>query len=61
MVTLAIPWLVLDRLGSATLAGLVLAAASLPPLFIAPLSGWMVDHIGRARDRHRPRAAQRHP
>ncbi len=47
MVTIAIPWLVMERLGSATLAGLVLAAASLPPLFIAPLSGWMVDHIGR--------------
>ena len=47
MVTLAIPWLVMERLGSATLAGFVLAAASLPPLFIAPLSGWLVDHIGR--------------
>lgn len=47
MVTIAIPWLVMERLGSATLAGLVLAAASLPPLFIAPVSGWMVDHIGR--------------
>ena len=32
MVTLAIPWLVMERLGSATLAGFVLAAASLPPL-----------------------------
>jgi MFS family permease len=39
----------MERLGSATLAGLVLAAASLPPLFIAPLSGWLVDHIGRLR------------
>jgi len=47
MVTIAIPWLVMERLGSAALAGLVLAAASLPPLFIAPVSGWMVDHIGR--------------
>ncbi|MFO0336863.1 MAG: MFS transporter [Pseudomonadota bacterium] len=47
MVTIAIPWLVMERLGSATLAGVVLALASLPPLLIAPVSGWMVDHVGR--------------
>ncbi len=47
MVTLAIPWLVLERTGSAAFAGLVLAVSSLPPLLLAPFGGWLVDHIGR--------------
>jgi MFS family permease len=47
MVTLAIPWLILERTGSAAFAGLVLAVSSLPPLLLAPFGGWLVDHIGR--------------
>ena len=47
MVTLAIPWLILERTGSAAFAGLVLAISSLPPLLLAPFGGWLVDHIGR--------------
>lgn len=47
IVMIAIPWLVLEESGSAAFAGVVLAAASLPPLLIAPLSGWMVDRFGR--------------
>ena len=47
MVTLAIPWLILERTDSAAFAGLVLAISSLPPLLLAPFGGWLVDHIGR--------------
>ena len=47
MVTLAIPWLIMERTGSAAFAGLVLAISSLPPLLLAPFGGWLVDSIGR--------------
>lgn len=47
MVTLAIPWLILERTGSAAFAGVVLAVSSLSPLLLAPFGGWHVDHIGR--------------
>lgn len=49
MVTIAIPWLVMDRFDSPKVAGLVLAAASLSPLLITPFSGWLIDHLGRRR------------
>jgi len=47
MVTITLPWLVLERTGSSAFAGLVLAVSSLPPLLVAPFGGWLVDHIGR--------------
>ena len=47
MVTITLPWLVLERTGSAAFAGLVLAISSLPPLLVAPFGGWLVDHVGR--------------
>lgn len=47
IVTIAIPWLVMDRFDSPKVAGLVLAASSLPPLLITPFAGWLVDRFGR--------------
>ena len=45
----AIPWLVLERTGQATAAGLVGAATALPLLASALFSGSMVDTFGRRR------------
>lgn len=47
VVTIAIPWLVLDRTDSVAAAGLAVAISSLPGILAAPLSGWAVDHFGR--------------
>ncbi len=47
VVVLAIPWLVLQRTGSLTAAGLVAALSSLPGVVSSPLAGWAVDHFGR--------------
>ena len=47
VVTIAVPWLVLDRTGSVAAAGLVAAVSALPGILAAPLSGWAVDHFGR--------------
>lgn len=47
VVALALPWLVLDITGSATAAGTVAAASALPALVSAPLTGWLIDHLGR--------------
>ena len=47
VVTIAIPWLVLDRTGSVAAAGLVAAISALPGILAAPISGWAVDHFGR--------------
>ncbi|MGI9196471.1 MAG: MFS transporter [Candidatus Nanopelagicales bacterium] len=47
VVTIAIPWLVLDRTGSVAAAGLVAAISALPGILAAPLAGWAVDHFGR--------------
>lgn len=47
IIMLTIPWLVLERTDSPAFAGLVLALSALPALLASPLSGWMVDHIGR--------------
>lgn len=49
IVTVAIPWLVLERTGNAALAGLV-AAASLGPLAISAfLGGAIIDRFGHKR------------
>ncbi|MGN6032320.1 MAG: MFS transporter [Thermomicrobiales bacterium] len=45
----ALPWLVLERTGSATAASIVAAASSVPLLFASILSGTVVDRIGRKR------------
>lgn len=47
VVTIAVPWLVLDRTGSVAAAGAAVAISSLPGIVAAPLSGWAVDHFGR--------------
>lgn len=47
VVMLTIPWLVLERTGSAASAGLVAAVSALPALVAAPLAGWLVDRFGR--------------
>ena len=47
VVTIAIPWLVLQRTGSVTAAGLVAALSALPGIVASPLAGWAVDHFGR--------------
>ena len=47
IVMIVIPWLVLQRTGSAAYAGLVVAAASLPGIAVAPLVGAAVDRFGR--------------
>ena len=47
IVMIVIPWLVLERTGSAAYAGLVVAAASLPGIVVAPLVGAAIDRFGR--------------
>ncbi len=47
MVTIAIPWLILQNFDSPALAGLVVAISSLPPLLMAPFAGWLIDKFGR--------------
>ncbi len=47
VVTIAIPWLVLQRTGSVTAAGLVAALSALPGIIASPLAGWAVDQFGR--------------
>jgi MFS family permease len=47
VVMLAFPWLVLQETGSAAAAGAVAAISALPALLAAPLTGWLVDRLGR--------------
>jgi len=47
LVMIVIPWLVLDRTGSAAAAGLAGALAGLPGIVVAPLVGAAVDRLGR--------------
>ena len=47
IVVITVPWLVLERTGSPTFAGLVAAVSALPAIFVSPLGGWLADHIGR--------------
>ncbi|MGN9811860.1 MFS transporter [Micromonospora sp. BQ11] len=47
--TVALPWLVLERTGSATAAGVVAAATALPLLLSSLFAGTVVDLIGRRR------------
>lgn len=43
----ALPWLVLERTGSATMAGVVAAATAVPLVLVALVSGTVVDLVGR--------------
>jgi MFS family permease len=47
VVMITIPWLVLERTGSAAVAGLVVAVASLPAIVAAPVVGYAIDRLGR--------------
>lgn len=47
IVMITVPWLVLERTGSAASAGLVVAAASVPGIVVAPLVGIAIDRFGR--------------
>ena len=47
VVIIAIPWLIIDRTGSAATAGLAGALAGLPGIAVSPLVGAMVDRLGR--------------
>ena len=47
--TVALPWLVLERTGSATAAGLLAAITAVPTMIAALLSGTVVDKVGRRR------------
>ena len=47
VVLIVIPWLVLDRTGSAAAAGIVAALSALPGIFVSPLIGVVIDRVGR--------------
>lgn len=47
VVMVVIPWLVLERTGSAAAAGLVGALSGLPGIVVSPVAGVLVDRIGR--------------
>lgn len=47
LVMVAIPWLILERTGSAAAAGLAGALAGLPGIVVSPLVGALVDRLGR--------------
>lgn len=47
VVTIVIPWLVLERTNSVAAAGLVAALSAVPGILAAPLAGWAVDRFGR--------------
>jgi MFS family permease len=47
--SVALPWLVLERTGSAATAGVVAAATAVPLVLVALFSGTVVDLVGRRR------------
>ncbi len=49
VVAIAVPWLVLERTGSAALAGFAGAAAIAPIVFSAVFGGALIDRIGKRR------------
>jgi MFS family permease len=46
---ITVPWLIFERTGSATQAGLVVAVSSIPGIIISPFVGALIDHYGRKR------------
>lgn len=47
LVLIVIPWLILERTGSAAAAGLAGALTGIPGIVVAPLVGTLVDRLGR--------------
>lgn len=47
LLLVVVPWLVLERTGSAAAAGLAAALAGLPGIVVAPLVGAVIDRLGR--------------
>lgn len=47
VVLIVIPWLVLDRTGSALAAGTTAALSALPGIFVSPMIGAVIDRLGR--------------
>jgi len=47
LVMVVVPWLILERTGSAATAGLAGALAAIPGIVVAPLVGVLVDRVGR--------------
>jgi MFS family permease len=47
LVMVVVPWLILERTGSAATAGLAGALAAVPGIVVAPVVGVLVDRIGR--------------
>lgn len=47
LILVVLPWLILELTGSPSFTGIVAAASALPALLMAPLAGWLVDHVGR--------------
>jgi MFS family permease len=46
---ITIPWLIFERTGSATQAGIVVALSAIPGIVISPFVGALIDHYGRKR------------
>ena len=46
---ITVPWLIFERTGSATQAGIVVALSAVPGIFISPFVGALIDHYGRKR------------
>jgi MFS family permease len=46
---ITVPWLIFERTGSATQAGLVVAVSAIPGIIISPFVGALIDHYGRKR------------
>jgi MFS family permease len=46
---ITIPWLIFERTGSPTQAGIVVAASAIPGIIISPFVGALIDHYGRKR------------
>jgi MFS family permease len=45
IVTIKIPWLILERTDSPAFAGLVAAVSALPGILVSPIGGWMVQGL----------------
>ena len=46
---ITVPWLIFERTGSATQAGIVVAASAIPGIIISPFVGALIYHYGRKR------------
>lgn len=46
---ITVPWLIFERTGSATQAGIVVALSAVPGIFLSPFVGALIDHYGRKR------------